>query len=136
MKKTFACVWLVAFLGCLLLAGWNSRSWREFARSPAQTDGEVTGYADHSASYYAFRVSKQVFRGSGRGGQSGENMFIGRTVKVFYYAGDPTLNSLERPGEPVAYVRARFIDYVARRMLWVSLGLAMIYLVVTRSRDS
>ena len=137
MKKAFICIWLVAFLVCLLLAGRNRKSWREFARSPAQTDGEVTGYASHSASNYSFLVSKQIFRGSERSPETGENMFIGRAVKVFYCASDPTVNSLTPPpGDPEAYVRSRSFDDVGNRMLCISLVLAMIHLAVTRARDT
>ena len=137
MKKAFACIWLVAFLICLLLAGRNYGSWREFARSPAQVEGEITGYADHGASRYAFRVSEQVYRGSGRSPEAGENMFIGRVVRVFYCAVDPTINSLMPPSNDVGgYARGRFIDYVGYRMLCVSLILAMIHLTVTRTRGT
>ena len=137
MKKAFACIWLVAFLVCLLLAEWNFSSWREFARSPAQAEGEITGYGDHSASHYAFRVSKQVYRGAARSPETGENMFIGRMVKVFYCATDPTVNSLAAPpGDPDAYVKARCFDYVGNRMLCVTLALATIHLAVRRAHEA
>ena len=137
MKKAFICIWLVAFLVCLTFGASHRGAWHEFARSPVQVDGEITGYGDHSASNYAFRVSRQVYRGSGRSPETGENMFIGRVVKVFYCASDPTVNSLTPPpSDADGYTRGRFVDYVGNRMLFVSLGLAMIHLAITRASDA
>ena len=137
MKRILVFVWLTALLVCVVLATWHRSAWREFARSPAQTDGEVIGYGDHSASNYAFRVANQVYRGSGRSPEIGENMFIGRVVKVFYCVSDPTVNSLTPPpGDPDAYVRARCFDYVGNRMLCVTLAFAMLHLVVRRAHEA
>lgn len=135
MKKAFACIWLIAFLLCLLLAFWKSYSWWEFAHSPTQTDGLVFAYGSgHSGIRYHFQVARESFQGSAQGSKITGGLFLGSVVKVSYCASNPTLNSLEPPGEPAAYVRAQFIGYVSICMFWVSLVLAVIHLLAGRSR--
>ena len=134
MIKVLVRLWLVALLVCVLLAAWRCRDWRKFARSPAQIDGQMTTYGSgHGQICYEFRVAGQIYTGEGNGRLVTENPFIGCTVRIYYAAGDPSLNSLERPSEVSAFVKNQFVHYVVKRMLWASLVLVLIYQFTTRA---
>ena len=94
----------------------------------------MTSYSSgHGRVSYEFRIAVQPYVGEGNGRLVTDNAFIGRAVRVYYAAGDPSLNSLEWPGEASAFVRNQFVDYILKRMLWASLVLVLIYQFATRA---